>query len=562
MRISKITIHNFRSIVDVTFSTYPYLLLVGSNNTGKTAILDCLRAFYEKDKYAYIEDRDFPKMAVADDESWIDITFSLLDEEYTTLPEAYRLGEQKFRVRKFFKTNRLLDNGRTAKGVLLAYRDDGIIEMAQFLSASELQNGRLGNIIYIPAINKVDDYTKLTGPSALRDLVSSIMADVVEGDPAYQLLKDGINTFFGQIKEVASPDGRSLSNFEHELNGDISSWGASFSLNIGAPRTNDIIKNMLDWSVTDTNTAANQGIDSYGSGFQRHFIFSVIKLSSRYIRDVRNNNAGFYPSLDLLLFEEPEAFLHPSQQITLAEDLRSLSSRTAWQVICSTHSPHFVSRSMNDLVSLIHLTKPQTTTIAHQLSDNDLHEITDENAAIMAIAQGWPRVFDPTQEDFCQDMDAIRYFMYFNAERAGVFFSSHVLLVEGPSEVALISKLRDTHELNLANSVYIMDCIGKFNIHRFMNLFGRLGITHSVLYDDDLFREYHNDINRLIDNSGNLFTVHIGQIPNNLEAFLGLPNTPIASKKPQRILYALERGQISQACRQQFCALVQGMMQQ
>lgn len=560
MKISEIAIHNFRSIIDGKFTAYPYLLLVGSNNTGKTTIIDCIRLFYEKDKYYYDESRDFPKMPTADNQSWIDITFTLSDDEYAALNPEYQLVNQKLRVRKYFKADLFLDNKKPAKGVILAYHKDGHFVMSAFVNSADLSKGKLGNIIYIPAINKVDDYTKLTGPSALRDLISSIMAGVVEGDPAYQELKDNIGTFFDRIKGVASPDGKSLSAFELELNDEISSWGATFSLVLSAPAPNDIIKNMLDWTVKDANTAACQEIASYGSGFQRHFIFTVIKLSSRYIRDSRNNDTGFCPSLDLLLFEEPEAFLHPSQQLTLAEDLQSLSTRTSWQVICSTHSPHFVSRSMDDLVSLIHLTKPQAATNVHQLTDNDLHEITVENTAIMAIAQQRADVFHPTEDDFCQDMDAIRYFMYFNSERASVFFSTHVLLVEGPSEVALINRLRDKHGLSLPNSVYIMDCIGKFNIHRFMNLFGRLGIAHSVLFDDDLNRGYHNDVNNLIDNSRNSFTVNIGRIPDNLESYLGLQCTANTSKKPQSILFALEKGQISQANIQQFCALVQGIM--
>ena len=45
MRINQIIIHNFRSIIDVTIEAHDYLMLVGANNSGKSNVINALRAF-------------------------------------------------------------------------------------------------------------------------------------------------------------------------------------------------------------------------------------------------------------------------------------------------------------------------------------------------------------------------------------------------------------------------------------------------------------------------------------------------------------------------------------
>lgn len=48
MKINHIILHNFRGIIHEEFSLNDYTLLVGSNNAGKSTIIDAIRAFYEK----------------------------------------------------------------------------------------------------------------------------------------------------------------------------------------------------------------------------------------------------------------------------------------------------------------------------------------------------------------------------------------------------------------------------------------------------------------------------------------------------------------------------------
>jgi len=90
-------------------------------------------------------------------------------------------------------------------------------------------------------------------------------------------------------------------------------------------RPEDIIKNLLSYSFTDKTLNKEMNIGLYGRGLQRHLIYILIRLSSQYKEEKVYEKKEFSPELTLILFEEPEAFLHPAQQEYLNSSLRSLS---------------------------------------------------------------------------------------------------------------------------------------------------------------------------------------------------------------------------------------------
>lgn len=57
--------------------------------------------------------------------------------------------------------------------------------------------------------------------------------------------------------------------------------------------------------------------------------------------------------------------------------------------------------------------------------------------------------------------------------------------------------------------IYFLDSLGKYNIHRFMNLFKFLGINHSVLFDSDEDSNVHFYLNDFIQRNKNEYTIAI-----------------------------------------------------
>lgn len=560
MKLIKARIHNFRGIIDQTVLFQNYALLVGANNSGKSMIIDAIRAFYEKDGFKFKKDNDFPLKGAADQESWIGLTFLLTEQEHESLKEEYQTPERELKVRKYFLTTKKLHNGKSAMGSILGYKSDGELSDEPFYGAKNVQSGKFGDLIFIPAISKVDEHTKLSGPSALRDLITNIMSDVVEGSNAYETLTKSVSNFAEDIRSIETEDKRSLSNFEQDLNTLLASWQTKFNLKFTTPTTAEIIKSILGWDIRDDNHEKAQGIEYFGSGFQRHFIYSLIQLGAKYVpMKVSKKTKDFTPSLNLVLFEEPEAFLHPPQQDELSRSLIKVSETSDWQVLCSTHSAHFISRNAGRIPAIVRLQRNEGIVSVYQIKEATWNLIVNANQAITLVADKYPKVKKKMQnDDLKPEMEAVKYFLWLNPDRASMFFAQNVLLVEGPSETSLINKLRDDSKLTLPNGSYILDCIGKYNIHRFMNLLGSLGVTHSVLHDDDENKNEHHELNKLIADSKQVgLTIEIKQIAKNLESFLGVTPPGSPHRKPQHILYCYTTNKIDSKKISDFCRLVE-----
>jgi hypothetical protein len=105
-----------------------------------------------------------------------------------------------------------------------------------------------------------------------------------------------------------------------------------------------------------------------------------------------------------------------------------------------------------------------------------------------------------------------------------------------------------------SGGVFVLDCLGKFNIHRFMNLLGLLKIRHSVLFDADNERPPHPEIKTMIENATNEFTQVIDTFPNDLEEFLGIDKCRSPHRKPQHVMLNVRKQSVS---KEKFQSLVE-----
>ena len=79
--------------------------------------------------------------------------------------------------------------------------------------------------------------------------------------------------------------------------------------------------------------------------------------------------------------------------------------------------------------------------------------------------------------------------------------------------------------------------MGKFNIHRYMNLYKELGITHSVLADRDENKNIHGIVNGFIDKQKNEFTRAIDYFDKDIETFLDIATVERRNKKPLNVMW-------------------------
>jgi predicted ATP-dependent endonuclease of OLD family len=560
MNIKNITIHNFRSVLDGKFNLDNYTLLVGENNAGKTTIVTAIRIFYEDNGAKFIESRDFPKIITNDNESWVEIEYKISDEEKENLKEEYKNSDNTLKIRKFFKSTT-----KEYTGNLYAYVNGELTFENQFYGETNIGKKKLGKVLYVPAFSKTDDGLKLTGPSYLRNIIEFVFEKAIEGTVTYDNLKKAFDIFNSEVNKEDEEKEFSFSNLSTDVNTELNQFGLGFKLDVNPIKPNDIVKNLIQHTFTDDNL--NNKIDdvsTLGQGVQRHLIYTLIKLSVKYSDKKKEKKKDFSPNFTLLLFEEPEAFLHPSQQEQLNLNLKILSSQEEQQVLITTHSPTFVSKNTQDIKGIVRVNKINGISQINQLDEEELNSLFNDN---LGLYSHFCNLIKTTEEPALKkkylklgsevpdlikklEEETLRFFLWLDTERASLFFAKHIVICEGASEKIFLDLLVNEKWNELKSQhIYFLDALGKYNIHRYLNLFGRLGIKHSVLMDKDKDAEIHYEINNFINNQKNELTFKIDTFEEDIEVFLGIekPSKDKANLKPLNIIMNYQSGKIEEA---------------
>ncbi len=558
MRIRTVALHNFRSIKDVKFDLEDHSLLVGENNAGKTNVITALRIFYEDHGIKFDENRDFPKFTT-DDESWIELEFLTNAEEQENLKQSYKSEDKILKVRRYLKSDQNVKSGQSN---IYGY-ENGALSTNLFYGAKNISQAKLGKVIHIPDVSTTNDTLKLSGPSPFREMVNFVFKKVLSNSTSFQSLNNTIEKFNSAFMEESSDDGISMNVLRDEINKEIESWDIDFGMRVNELQPQEIVKSLLSYYLIDKNLGKNIDVNSMGQGLQRHLIYTLIRLSSEYNEKEERKKADFSPEFTLLLFEEPEAFLHPSQQVQLDISLKKLAKVEGQQVLISTHSPIFVSKNIEDLKTILSVKKQNVETKIFQIKSEDVDKLLNNNYSlfkmfsdILTEPNTEPSLIRKIKErklgqesfDIEQKLEeeALKYFMWVDAERARSFFAKHVIICEGATEKVVFDYLMNNLLSDFIDkNVYILDSMGKFNLHRYINLFGKLGITHSVLYDRDDDKSIHEIINKFISSNKNEYTRAICTFDSDFEKFLGIEEVKRKDLKPLNVLTMLKDSKIT-----------------
>jgi putative ATP-dependent endonuclease of OLD family len=564
MKIQKITIHNFRSVIHESFYPKDFSLLVGHNNAGKTNVLRAIRVFYEDLKFN--RGADFPKKGAEDNESWIEVEFLTTDDEQASLKDEYKSSDCILRIRKVLLTelSPFKDKVKPNQSNMFAY-EDGKLSDNFFYGTANVSQSKIGNVIYIPEISKVGDSLKTSGPSHFRDVLNFVIKQVVAKSQAYTDFETSFDAFKQKIKSERTVDGHSLDGVESDLNDELKDWGVSFNIDVNNISTDVLVKELMSHSVVDSKLDGQAvSIDDYGQGMQRHVIYSLIVLANKYReRKAPKDKKEFNTDFNLVLFEEPEAFLHPSQQQNLNYALRRIASDEDNQIIATTHSPTFACDNIEQLTALHRINREPTSTIHALETKEEIEKILDLNNSLFKafeVLYNNPKTttelktkitksgcYDPseTATEKLRD-EGFKYALWLDSERSSMFFANLVLICEGATEKRLIDKLvRSEWPDFLRKGIYVLDAAGKFNIHRYMNLLDCFGIPHSILFDDDNDANIHKVTNDFINKNKKSTTRSIYSFKGDLEGFLSVSKPKSQRDKPLSILKNYSDGKIT-----------------
>ncbi len=559
MKIQKIRIHNFRSIKEQEVTLGDYSILLGENNAGKTNVIRALRIFYEND-LKFDSKVDFPKFKTDDQESWIEINFLTTTEEQSNLKDEYKSTDSILRVRRFLKSDDK-ERVKANQSNIFGY-ENGVLSSNLFYGAKNISESKIGNVIYIPELSKVDDSLKMSGPSPLRDMINFVITKIAKKSASFSKLEKDFKEF-NSVFKTEETEGFSVQNLEQDINNEIKEWNIQFGLNVNPLQPNDIVKNLVSHFIKDGFLNNEEvKIDSFGQGLQRHLIYALIKLSTKYNDDTKKEKKEFSPDFTFILFEEPEAFLHPSQQEKMNTSLQLLAKDEEQQILITTHSPIFVSKNTDNIPSLIRVKRDVESKI-FQLYKEQVETLFDQNTGMhqmfldklkdtLTDEQLKKKIRDNKLANETDDLEiklreeSFKYFLWIDNERASSFFAKHVLICEGATEKIFLDYLTDTIWTEFKDKhIYILDALGKFNIHRYMNLFGFLGIEHSVLMDKDNDTDIHKEINAFIESKKNQYTKQIKCFDEDIEGFLGIDKPSRRDQKPLNIIYKYDQNEIS-----------------
>jgi predicted ATP-dependent endonuclease of OLD family len=170
----------------------------------------------------------------------------------------------------------------------------------------------------------------------------------------------------------------------------------------------------------------------------------------------------------VLLFEEPELFIHPHLMRRLKETLTKIAKRDEWQVVVSTHSPFLVDVSEDPCSLVIHRrSDPSQPPTVKQLIANPLGGA-----------------------DMVEDRERLRAVLDFHPTVCEAFFAKHVVLVEGDTEVASLVRQPDLYRLagltdERHRHVTVVSCDGKWTIIPIARLLRAFDIPMRVIHDRD-----------------------------------------------------------------------------
>ncbi|MCQ9172442.1 ATP-dependent endonuclease [Corynebacterium amycolatum] len=311
------------------------------------------------------------------------------------------------------------------------------------------------SVIYIEAVKDATVETKTTGTSTFSKLLQLLFNEVSE---EFQDIDDQFEALHQKLNRYVTEDGLKVDNrlpavriIESTIERFVQASFPGVSLQMEVPPPT------LSMLLGETNLLVNDGhtgsVASKGDGLKRTILFAVLRtyasIKSQGLKadTGRPNQTSPY----ILLFEEPELYLHPQAQRQLMAALETVSREH--QVLVTTHSPGFF--------------RPGTSGFSR------IHK-TDNGVNVNSVE------FSASRRD--------EYQLITHENNEAAFFADKVVLVEGDSDTFTyphLAKLINPEWDNVEKNIMFVKIEGKGNIRRYRSFFESFNVPIHVITDID-----------------------------------------------------------------------------
>jgi putative ATP-dependent endonuclease of the OLD family len=453
MYLSNLKLWNFRKFGNTTFDlakpnldlnfTKGLNVLIGENDSGKTAIIDAIKLVLKTHSYEWIklESEDF---YFGSDRLRIELVINdLTDDEAAPFPNWLGYTGAGDDIKVYL---RLIFDVTIDLNTLKIFASD--------ICAGTDTNGH-------PLTTQAREYLKVTYLKPLRDAQSELipkknsrLSQILQAHEAFKGKEKthdlvshftSFNTILGNYfkgKDDVSEDLTDLKG--KELKDEIDNFVQSFFEKGKKSKlhpTDASLRNILERLGLYLIDDANPGLGSLNRLF----------MASELLHLKKTNWNG----LRLGLIEELEAHLHPQSQMQVIEVLQQ---QKEIQLILTTHSPNIGSKL-----------KLENLIICH-------------NNNAFPMGESYTKL-SPTDYTFLE--------RFLDTSKANLFFAKGVILVEGWAEEILIPSLAKKIEVNLTEKGVSIVNVGNTAFLRYVNVFVRQNEPHlelpvSVINDLDL----------------------------------------------------------------------------
>lgn len=422
MKIKSITVKNFRGIQNQTISDINNaLVLIGKNNSGKSAFLTAIRVFlgdYTPQAKDFYKETDEIEIAVKyetddnylsnfftdkklgiqklpanatdfdsvkDNTEFDDLSFNTFKTQRKDAVDNY-LEDIGTRERfesiwlKAIKAKFCIENNQT---IIKAICRKGSSKIEYYINDSA--NGDITKLL--PNVAFIDDtrYFEEEENGKTKSITSSLFAQVIKNqtlhDANFVLCENCNHTDCEtrcinsirlknpgelSIEELQKLINYKTKNSSEEITRRITesfqkNYQEGFKVNIKA--TSNVDKSFsLITKIYDPNLGTEIELSNVGAGVRSIYILSLLQSYQQL-------NANH----TILLFEEPELYLHPELQKEMAKTLSQISNNS--QVFFTTHSPIMLREFSNDEIRRVSLDEEYSSVASTTSIDEILDEI-------------------------------------------------------------------------------------------------------------------------------------------------------------------------------------------
>ncbi|WP_279149053.1 ATP-dependent nuclease [Segatella bryantii] len=515
MKLTKLSIKNFRKLQNVEISIGDATFLIGANNAGKSSTLSCLeyllgeKKLDSNDRSRYL-DSDSGEEITCDGDIIIegefrDVSEDIINERgfnkdrlfsYTKDDETKGYGF-KYRVRYTPTDNKMhreiklhvqtikedfldckcpqdyidkgidaaffgdldLSKNFTAKTKSLLDDISEIHEMSTESDWFENPGGIPGNVLSklprylkIEASSLPEEINEKTG--SMQVLLNNLFEDVKNESENYKEAKKSLDNLAKELDP--SDDNKEFGKMMGELNRVVDEVFPNSEINVSAQLSGpESLKPKFEISMKSN---VNTDIMYQGTGMIRSVVFALLKY-----RQQRSNNNGS----DLIIgFEEPELFLHPNAANSMRDTIYDLAVGKT-QIISTTHSPYMIDISK----------EPKQVLNSYSSSEHEFSKIFCFNHS---------KAFNELQSD---DKSRIKMIQKIDDYVSRVFFAEKVVIVEGNTEDLVFKKtievMPEDVRKEISSKYQIIKANGKATMISFIKYLLSMNVDLFVVHDED-----------------------------------------------------------------------------